>query len=225
MNQYLQQFREFSTEYLLERRALGEELVEDAHHAIELVLTERGEHIPPKPTRPIMVTSGTTRGSGPNSIKTVALLVAAVIAIGLAKAVAATWVGVALSIAILGYAVVDWLRLQNLSEPERETEELRRKAHKDGLTELMLSAASGDITRVRELIDYKADLNAKSLVGSTALMYAANNNQLAIVQFLLEAGADPSLRSDKGSTAADIALRAGHSELSRLLATYPASRQ
>jgi hypothetical protein len=136
---------------------------------------------------------------------------------GLSKAIAHTWVGIVISIGLIAYAAMNWIRRQSLPAAEREEEDTKRKAAGDGLTPLMHAAASGDTSRVRESLDYGADANAVSLIGTTALMYAARNNQLDIARLLVDAGADVGIRSDKGSTAVDIAQRTGNAELSKLL--------
>jgi len=81
----------------------------------------------------------------------------------------------------------------------------------------MLCAADANLERIRELVEYGGDVNARSNTGTTALMYAAGNNHLAIVKFLLAAGANPKLMSDKKSTAAEIARKFGHLEIAEYL--------
>jgi hypothetical protein len=93
----------------------------------------------------------------------------------------------------------------------------RHRAIQDGLGEIMVCAADGNLERLRELVEFGGDVNARSISGTTALMYAARNNHLAIVEFLLAAGADPELKSDKGSTAADIARKFGYLEIAARL--------
>ena len=52
MADYKTQFADYSSEYLLEKRALGDELHPDAHKAIEEIMAERGEKIPKSKTLP-----------------------------------------------------------------------------------------------------------------------------------------------------------------------------
>lgn len=218
MNRFVEQFRELSTEYLLERRALGEDgLVADAHRAIELVLGERGVDVPPMPARPIFVSSDDAVPLRSHIARNAVLVAGALVAVGVAKALAVTWVGLLFSAAIAIALLVDWLRRQSLPESERDEEDFVRQAERDGVSELMQSAATGDLTRVGELVAYGANVNARSRIGSTALMYAAKNNHVQVVQLLLGARADPTARTHKGSTAADLALKAGHVEIFTLL--------
>lgn len=226
MNPFVEQFRDLSTEYLLERRAHGEEgLVADAHRAIELILTERGVPIPPMPTRSIYISAD---DSGPRRsyvARNTVLVAGALLAAGVAKALAVTWLGLLFSAAVAIALLVDWFRRRSLPETERQAEELVRQAERDGLTKLMQSAASGDLLRVRELVTYGTNVNARSGIGSTALMYAARNNHIQVAEFLLGAGADLTVRTQKGSTAAELAAKAGHAEMSALLTSHVSARE
>jgi hypothetical protein len=141
MSPFVEQFRNLSTEYLLQRRALGDELSEEAHQAIELILSERGERIPPRPLSPILASDISPRGRNSNIAKTIALFVLAVVSMGLSKAIAHTWVGIVISIGVIAYVAINWIRRQCLPEAEREAEEMDRKAANDGLTSLMHAAA------------------------------------------------------------------------------------
>jgi hypothetical protein len=218
MNPFLEQFRDLSTEYLLERRALGPDaLVPEAHDAIEQLLRERNVSIPPMPSRPIVVQSATEPNRS-SAARNVVLVVAALIAVAVAKQFALTWVGLLFTAAIVVYLVVDWFRRQGLSESERAAEDENRQASRDGLSSLMRSAAAGDIARVKELLAYGVAVNARSGIGSTALMYAAKNGHEEVVLCLLQAGADATIRTDKGGTAAELARRAGHEGVLQLLA-------
>jgi len=224
MNKFIEQFREFSTEYLLERRALGEEgLAPEAHRAIEHLLQERGVPIPAMPSRPILTlqqNAGTARAA---TAKNVALAIGAIVAVAIAKTLAITWAGFVVTGAIGIYFLIDWFRRQSLSSDERTAEDVRQSVEQDGLTELMEAAGKGDENRVMELIAYGAIVNARSNLGSTALMYAAKNGYTEIAEMLLEAGAEPNLRTHKGSSASDFAAKAGHVELARQL-TVPLNR-
>ena len=122
-----------------------------------------------------------------------------------------SWIGIVITICLVIYWGVDWIRRQSLSEEERISEELQKQADDDGLTELMTASANGDLNRARELLNFQpAAINRKSLIGSTALMYAARNNHVEVVDLLLQFGADVSIKSHKGSTALSIAKRFGH---------------
>lgn len=218
MNPFVEQFRDLSTEYLLQRRALGEEgLVPEAHRAIELILSERGVSIPPMPSRPINVSEWATEPRRSTVARNAVLVGGALIAMGVAKALAVTWAGLVLTTGVAMYMFVAWLHRKSLSEGERAAEVAQQQAERDGLTELMQAAAAGDAARVTELISYGANVNEQSGIGSTAMMYAAKNNHAEIVNLLLAAGANPALRTEKGSTAADLAARAGHQEVVTLL--------
>jgi hypothetical protein len=56
--------------------------------------------------------------------------------------------------------------------------------------DLIVASINGDLSRVKALLDAKADVNAKSGVGGTALMWASQQGHAEIVQALLAAKAD-----------------------------------
>lgn len=71
---------------------------------------------------------------------------------------------------------------------------------KPGLTELMRSAAKGDLARLQQLLSHGAEVDAVDFNGWTALMYAAAGAYGSAVSPLLAAGADPDHRSHFGDT-------------------------
>ena len=218
LNPFVEQFRELSTEYLLERRALGADgLVPEAHAAIEQLLRERNVPIPPMPSRPIAVESSIDPHRSAVA-RSVVLVGAALIAVAVAKQVAMSWAGLLFTAIVGTYLFVEWLRRQGLSKSETAVQDEERQASQDGLSDLMRSSASGDIARVKEILAYGVAVNATSGIGSTALMYAAKNGHQEVVQCLLRAGADATTRTSKGSTAADLAHKAGHVAIAKLLA-------
>lgn len=103
MNRYLDDFRDHPTEYLLERRALADGLVPEAHQAIEVVLAERGIAVPPIPKQAITmgaVSSALPRASIPLRV---GLGIAAIVASAIATQLAGTWVGLGVTAAVLIY--------------------------------------------------------------------------------------------------------------------------
>lgn len=218
MNQFLDQYRNLSTTYLLERRALGPDgLVPDAHAAIEEILRERSVPIPPIPSRVISSESSESEPRRSRIATGIVFAVVAVISAAFAKQFAMTWIGLLFTVGLCIFWVAEWFRRQKLSESERASEDEAQHAKRDGLTDLMQSSAAGDLARVEELLAYKVNVNAVSEIGSTALMYAAKNGHEMIVDRLLRAGANPSLRTKKGSSAADLARNAGHNRTVQIL--------
>lgn len=218
MSHFKELFQNHTTEHLLAKRALGDELSDDAHAAIEDIFKERGESLPPKPTRPVLSTDITVAPSKKlATAKTIAILFLCLLAIGFAKVISHTWVGFAISgIAIL-YLLI--YRPDTVSdEPEKQEEEVSRQiAKRDKLNPLMLASANGDLVRVQELISFGQDVNVQSLAGTTALMYAAGNGHLDVVDLLLQNGADPNILSEKKSTALLLAKKFGHEAVQNLL--------
>ncbi len=89
----------------------------------------------------------------------------------------------------------------------------------DGGDDTALSRAAGkgheDVVRI--LVNYGADLNARTKSGATALIRAAAGGYNAIVRYLIDYGADPATQTDEGTTALQAARRAGHADTGRLL--------
>lgn len=56
LSHFKEQFSNYSAEYLLEKRALGDELADEAHAAIEEIFRERGDLLPDRPNRPVLAT-------------------------------------------------------------------------------------------------------------------------------------------------------------------------
>jgi hypothetical protein len=207
MNRYKENFSKYTSEHLLEKRALGDELTDEAHKAIEEIFTERGELLPPRPVQPIDMKQ---RRKAPINKKRVILsLLGVFVVMGIAKAVATilanSWVGLLISAVYVGYLIFDWIRRRGLDEEELKQEEYKEKIDGDALTELMVASAEGKAARVKELLDYGVDYDEKSLNGSTALMYAARNNHIDVVKLLVNAGANVQLMNEKKSTALSIA--------------------
>jgi hypothetical protein len=88
-------------------------------------------------------------------------------------------------------------------------------------------AAHGDLEMVQVLLEYKADVNARSAGGETLLHFASYNwighspddgSSLAkVARLLLEHGADANAPDDYGSTALHLAARRGKVEVARVL--------
>jgi uncharacterized protein len=77
----------------------------------------------------------------------------------------------------------------------------------------MWAIAGGHSAVAKELVQYKADVNARSKGGSTALMFAARGD-MESARTLLNAGADPNLQiPDWGGTALIIASTMGQADI------------
>ncbi len=219
MNDYKANFQNYSSEYLIQKRALGSELADAAHLAIEEIFKERGETLPPRPTKPIdaakIQRDQERRGVGDKFLGFVVLISAMVVAKMLSK-----MFGLLIFIFYAIYWVFNWVRRRGLTEEERAHEHEAQQIQEKCLTELMVCAAKGDVQRVQELIDYGADVDRTALNGSTALIYAVRNNQIESVKALLTAGANITIKTDKGDTALRIAQRFGHNEIAEVLAHH-----
>ena len=220
MSNFKQQFSKLTSEYLLQMRARGDELSDEAHRAIEEIFLDRGEHLPLRPTKPIFVTANRNKSGAKEILRISAFLVIALFVSVVAHMLAHSWVGIVFTLAVIIYLVANWLRRQTLSAAEKAREDEEKKIADEGLTEIMVCAANGDLARIRELVNYGVNVNDHSTSGTTALMYAARNNHLAVVEFLLSAGADKTKKTDKNSTASDIAKKHGHHEVATYLEKY-----
>jgi len=93
----------------------------------------------------------------------------------------------------------------------------------DGESSALVAAIdSGDVQRVRDVIDDGADVNERDrrgvlLDGAAPLTIAADAGHLAIAELLVERGADVNARSLTGWTALMRACNAGHLDMARFL--------
>jgi hypothetical protein len=86
-----------------------------------------------------------------------------------------------------------------------------------GNTELMLSAAKGDLPRVKQLLALGAEANSKNQFSSTALMGSSAVGNVEICSLLIEKGADVNARGKTNQTALMFAAKNGHSAIVQLL--------
>jgi uncharacterized protein len=82
---------------------------------------------------------------------------------------------------------------------------------------LIEAAKQGDLEQVRELLNKRADVNARNINRMTALMSAAMKRNLDVVKFLIEKGSDVNARTDRGMTALMFAAAEGKLEAVKLL--------
>ena len=97
------------------------------------------------------------------------------------------------------------------------------QVNRAGWTPLHYAAAGGAEDIARLLIARKAKLDAPSPPASgayTPLMMAAREAQPGMVRLLLEQGADPALTNTEGLTAAQIAERAGQTDIAAAISRF-----
>ena len=82
---------------------------------------------------------------------------------------------------------------------------------------LVEAARTQDLSRVRALLNGKADVNARSEDGSTALLWAAHWNDVATAGLLISARADANIANDFGMTPLSRACTNGSAEVVDLL--------
>ena len=95
---------------------------------------------------------------------------------------------------------------------------------KNGNTDLMVAAATGDDQAVAQLLKKPSvSVNSANQFGSTALMGAAAGGFTNIVDRLIQRGAQVNAKSRKGSTALMFAAKNGHADIVRRLIAAGAS--
>lgn len=67
-----------------------------------------------------------------------------------------------------------------------------------GVNILHYAALTGDLNRVKELLEHGADINAKDFFGNSVLHYAALSGNLKLVQWLVEQGLDVNAKDENG---------------------------
>lgn len=145
MSDYKSTFQRYTSEHLLQMRAKASELSDAAHQAIEEVFHERGETLPPRPSRPIDVHELTKneRSRGNVWLNLVVVVLGLLVAKMLSKAI-----GVVLLAVYAIYRVLRWFRERRLGEAERNQRREAREIEAEGLGELMVRAANGDVSRI-----------------------------------------------------------------------------
>ena len=79
--------------------------------------------------------------------------------------------------------------------------------------DLFNSAGTGDLARVKVLLDSGTDINSKTQNGGTALAFAACFGKLDVVRLLLDKGAEINAQDNNGASALNLASEQGHLEV------------
>lgn len=212
------EYDSYTSEHLLQLRARGDGLVDEAHAAIEEVLTSRDESVPPRPKLAVD-TQGQTQSKGQWIQSLIAGIFFMCVAAFLMQVLKGSGlVGGLLSLIIAAFFLVRWIKNRNLAPELRAKKQAFARIGEEGFTELMFYAAEGDIDRVRDLINYSGKVNAQDKKGGNALIYASKNGHIEVVKFLLMSGAKVDLRTKNGLSALDIAKKSEHPEIAGLLA-------
>lgn len=207
---------EYSTEelkgkkltWLMEKRGLGPKLSSSTHHRIEQELLRRDiADIPPIPTLPVIL----DKPLSATRLKYVFVFLIVFFTTTVISALVNASGGVA-SVIFSIFCITAYFLLKKPKEDERSG--ALRKGRSNGVTELMLVAADGDVSRARDLLNYGVAIDDATKSGLTALMYASANGQKEMCNLLLEYKADKTRCSKSGKNAADIAREKGHLSLS-----------
>lgn len=196
-----------SPEWLLAARGRGPEHNADTHAMIESEMISRGLNVPAIPTHPVRFVLKATWGH-----RIVVFLGLALIAI---VATVTPKFGVFASVVVFSIAfvvafVMNQINGKRLPSPLSKDERTAlNKGSSDGVTELMIVAASGNVGRTVDLLNYGASVHDVTKSGLTPLMYAAGSGQIATYAELLKHGANADARSKRGLTAIEIAEERG----------------
>jgi ankyrin repeat protein len=98
-----------------------------------------------------------------------------------------------------------------------EMPEMNAPKDNNRITELMLAASRGELSRVEALLRGDADVNARDVFGQTALIYAASAGHQSVAEELIDGGADLDARNRNNKSAFDLAEARGHAALAALL--------
>lgn len=104
------------------------------------------------------------------------------------------------SIVYLGIALVTFSTVSQASNYNSLSQKEITHSRYEESTVLCVAICKGDISLVKKLIEYGADVNEKSN-GLTPLMMAARYNKVEIIKLLLAKGANIKEKSDAGITA------------------------
>ena len=215
-------YNNLSSSELIKKRAYGDQLSGKAHQVIEIILNERGVNFPPLPKSIIDTSKENFIGRSKKSSLELSIgfavgIILLIITNIFSKTITHTTFGFLTSVLCIAYYVFEFFRKANQSTKEREEEEKVKKIEEDGVSDLMLASAEGDLQRSKDLVAYGANVNATSYNGSTALMYAARNNHLSIVKLLIENGADKEIENEKKSTALSLSQTYNSNEVNEYL--------
>lgn len=210
------QYDEYTTEHLLQLRARGDGLVDEAHEVIEEIMQGRGESVPPRPKSPVF------QQKSSNQNLDILRLLGGALALFCANVIARLLkvnllLAFIVSFIVIAYLLYGWNKKRKSSPEEAARKAALAKIGTDGFTELMFYASEGNLDRVQDLVNYTSEINAQDNQGGTALMYASKNGHESVVEFLLKSKANPMLRTKAGSTASDFAKREGHEQVISLL--------
>lgn len=212
------EYREYTSEYLLELRARGEHLSQERHKLIEEVFAERNEKLPNIPLKPIFHTKQQAkRNASKTSIKYkviffIGLLLSFAI-VGVISQYAKILPELKLALIVITVFIVIYL----ISSKKSIFEDSDKS---DEFTPLILCSINGDLNAARELIALGADIDELSSKGNTALIYAVRNNHLDLVKLFLENGANKGIISSRNLTAHQTAVKHSFNEIANYIENY-----
>ncbi len=104
------------------------------------------------------------------------------------------------TIVYLGVALVAFTNVSVASNFNSLSNDKITVSVSEDVSPLCIAISKGDVESVKKIIEYGADVNAKSN-GMTPLMFAARYNKVEILKFLVSKGAKITEKDAKGFTA------------------------
>lgn len=174
---------------------------------IESEMVCRSLNVPPLPNYPVRGVAKQTRGHRVFAFLVTAFVATILMVTPMFGPIASIIVVVVAGVIAFVVTQVNGKRLpSSLSKDESAALD---KGRKDGVTELMIVAASGNVERTVELLNYGARADSVTKNGLTPMMYAAGSGQAATYLELLKRGGNADARSKRGLTAIEIAEERG----------------
>lgn len=225
MNQYKIKFDQYTDEHLISMRSMGNELGDEAHVAIEEILSGRGIEITARPVENLMPkedfsTSAFSAVANNQRLMAFLRLLCGLLVFVVGTVAAKILVGTAMGLVVAAISIPIWLYLRSLNAEKVAAE----KSKAEGFSELMLASASGDTNRASTLIKASASVNSQSTSGYTALMLAVKNNHLEIAKVLVSAGADTKLKTKLGTTVSELSHKFGNAEMAEFISKLSLTR-
>ena len=112
------------------------------------------------------------------------------------------------TIVYLGVALVAFANVSLASNVSLLSNDKITASVYQGVSPLCIAISKGDVESVKKIIEYGADVNAKSN-GMTPLMFAARYNKVEILKYLVSKGAKKKKKDSKGFTALIYAEQSG----------------
>lgn len=107
---------------------------------------------------------------------------------------------------IVGETLEDLRSVITIACEKTKTRKSVNAQNSEGLTALMIASIFGNLAKVQQAVERKADMDVVNREGNSAIMLAAWNGHYDIVRFLDKAGADIKILNRQGQNITDLIL-------------------